>query len=326
MSMPEVLSAFKADKAGLTLQEVGKRRARYGRNELPRERAPGPVRIFFRQFLSPLVVILVAAAFVSIALGELLDAGVIAAAVLVNTIIGFAQEFKATSALEKLHRLVDPHAIVLRNGVHASITAGELVPGDILVLRAGDKVSADARLLEAVQLSVNEAVLTGESIPVEKITRVSRHEAALAERACMVFAGTHIVGGRGLAVVIATGTATELGHIAKLVEPLPVSVEVTTNDPKEMLIKNSNAIPYQTIVALAESPRKAGLMYVGSDDGRLHTTIDSGKEWTELTSKLPARKWFSRLVPSIHAEGAVYVTQRGREDDDFSAYIYKSVD
>jgi photosystem II stability/assembly factor-like uncharacterized protein len=105
-----------------------------------------------------------------------------------------------------------------------------------------------------------------------------------------------------------------------------MSPDLTNNDAKEMLLKNSNAIPYQTIVALAESPKKAGLMYVGSDDGRLHTTIDSGKEWTELTSKLPVRKWFSRVIPSEHAEGTVYVAQRGREDDDFAAYIYKSVD
>jgi hypothetical protein len=105
-----------------------------------------------------------------------------------------------------------------------------------------------------------------------------------------------------------------------------MSPDLTKNDPKEMLVKNSNAIPYQTIVALAESPKKAGLMYVGSDDGRLHTTIDSGKEWTELTNRLPVRRWFSGLVPSKYAEGTVYVTQRGREDDDFAAYIYKSTD
>jgi hypothetical protein len=105
-----------------------------------------------------------------------------------------------------------------------------------------------------------------------------------------------------------------------------MSPDLTNNNAAEMLIKNSNAIPYQTIVSLAESPKKAGLMYVGSDDGRLHTTIDSGKEWTELTSKLPVRKWFAGLVPSRYEEGTVYVVQRGREDDDFAAYIYKSTD
>ncbi len=105
-----------------------------------------------------------------------------------------------------------------------------------------------------------------------------------------------------------------------------ISPDLTDNNAAQMLIRNSNAIPYQTIVALAESPKKAGLLYVGSDDGRLHTTIDNGKEWTDLTNRLPVRRWISRLVPSQHAEGTVYVTQRGREDDDFAAYIYKSTD
>ncbi|MDA1306920.1 MAG: hypothetical protein O2917_06630, partial [Acidobacteria bacterium] len=105
-----------------------------------------------------------------------------------------------------------------------------------------------------------------------------------------------------------------------------ISPDLTDNNSDQMLIRNSNAIPYQSIVALAESSKKAGLIYVGSDDGRLHTTIDTGKEWTELTSRLPVRRWISRLLPSQHAEGTVYVTQRGREDDDFAPYIYKSTD
>ena len=99
-----------------------------------------------------------------------------------------------------------------------------------------------------------------------------------------------------------------------------------TDNKKEQMGENPSAIPYQTIVALAESPKKKDLLYVGTDDGRLHTTIDGGKEWSELTSKLPVRRWLSRLVPSAHVEGTVYVTQRGREDDDFAAYIYKSTD
>lgn len=105
-----------------------------------------------------------------------------------------------------------------------------------------------------------------------------------------------------------------------------ISPDLTDNNTAQMLIRNSNAIPYQSIVALAESPKRAGLLYVGSDDGRVHTTIDNGKEWTELTSKLPVRRWISRLVPSAHAEGTVYITQRGREDDDFAPYLYRSTD
>ena len=104
-----------------------------------------------------------------------------------------------------------------------------------------------------------------------------------------------------------------------------ISPDLTDNNAAQMG-QNPSAIPYQTIIAMAESPKKKDLLYVGTDDGRLHTTIDGGKEWTELTSRLPVRRWISRVTPSAHAEGTVYVTQRGREDDDFAAYIYKSTD
>jgi photosystem II stability/assembly factor-like uncharacterized protein len=105
-----------------------------------------------------------------------------------------------------------------------------------------------------------------------------------------------------------------------------ISADLTSNDPAQMLPKSSSEIPYQTIVALAESPRKAGLIYAGTDDGRLHVTQDDGKTWTDLTANLPVRKWISRVVPSQHADGTVYVSQRGREDDDFTPYVYKSTD
>jgi photosystem II stability/assembly factor-like uncharacterized protein len=104
-----------------------------------------------------------------------------------------------------------------------------------------------------------------------------------------------------------------------------ISPDLTLNS-KEQMGENPSAIPYQTIVALAESPRRKDLFYVGSDDGRLHMSLDAGKEWTELTSRLPVRRWISRVVPSAFAENTVYVTQRGREDDDFAAYVYKSTD
>ena len=105
-----------------------------------------------------------------------------------------------------------------------------------------------------------------------------------------------------------------------------ISPDLTGNDPAQMLLKSSSAIPYQTIVALAESPRTKGLLYAGSDDGRLHVTTDDGKTWTDLSASLPTRKWVSRIVASQHAEGTVYVTQRGREDDEFGVYVYKSTD
>jgi hypothetical protein len=104
-----------------------------------------------------------------------------------------------------------------------------------------------------------------------------------------------------------------------------ISPDLTGNNRDQMGV-NPSAIPYQTLVAIAESPLKKNLLYAGSDDGRLHSTIDGGKEWTDLTTRLPVRRWISRIVPSAHAEGTVYVTQRGREDDDFAAYVYKSTD
>ena len=104
------------------------------------------------------------------------------------------------------------------------------------------------------------------------------------------------------------------------------SPDLTSNDPSRMLLKSSSAIPYQTIVALAESPRRQGVLYAGTDDGRLHVTSDAGKTWRDLTAAVPTRKWYSRIVPSQHTDGTVYITQRGREDDDFGVYVYKSTD
>jgi len=105
-----------------------------------------------------------------------------------------------------------------------------------------------------------------------------------------------------------------------------ISKDLSANDPAQMLLKSSNAIPYQTVVSLAESMRAKELIYAGTDDGHLHVTRDGGATWTELTSALPTRKWISRVVPSQHDEGTVYVTQRGREDDDFGVYVYRSTD
>ena len=105
-----------------------------------------------------------------------------------------------------------------------------------------------------------------------------------------------------------------------------ISPDLTANDPSRMLLRSSSAIPFQTITSLAESPRRRGLLYAGTDDGNLHVTQDDGKTWTELTANVPGRRWYSHVVPSQHADGTVYVTQRGREDDDFGVYVYKSTD
>ena len=105
-----------------------------------------------------------------------------------------------------------------------------------------------------------------------------------------------------------------------------ISHDLTSNVPSRMLLHSSSAVPFQTITALAESPRRKGLLYAGTDDGRLHVTMDDGRNWTDLSARVPTSRWYSRVTPSQHADGTVYVAQRGREDDDFGVYVYKSTD
>lgn len=202
---------------GLTEFEIEKRLVTHGRNELPSKKQITWWQVLFSQFTGPMVIILMFAAFVSALLAEWVDAGVITAAILLNTTIGFVQEYKANRSLQQLRALLQPRAVVRREGKEKEINATEIVPGDILILHTGDQMTADARLIEAISLEVNEAPLTGESLPISKQTESLRAGKALAERINMVYAGTHVVGGHGAALVIGTGMQTEIGRIASLV-------------------------------------------------------------------------------------------------------------
>jgi P-type Ca2+ transporter type 2C len=213
----KVFESLKSSENGLVSLEVEKRLLRNGKNELPKEESDGVVKVFVRQFTSPLIVILILAAVASYFLHEFVDMGVIIAAIVLNTIIGFVQEYKANKALEHLRVLVQPKATVLRDGREQNISAGALVVGDVLILQTGDSVTADARIFESVDLEANESTLTGESATVEKNIKKLGAKALMAERHNMVFAGTNIVAGRAKAVVVETGLSTELGKIANLV-------------------------------------------------------------------------------------------------------------
>jgi len=217
LSVDETLKKLKSSMDGLTKREVEERRERFGLNELPKEKPVKWWTVLFGQLSGPMIVILAIAAFISAGLHEWVDTGVIVAAIVVNTAIGFFQELKASRALEHLQALVQPHAFVVRDGKEVFLTAKEIIPGDVLVLKTGDSITADARLIESIDLQVNEASLTGESVPISKSLEPNNRGTVLAERTCMVFAGTAIVGGRGRAVVAATATDTELGSIAQLV-------------------------------------------------------------------------------------------------------------
>ena len=224
-----VLARLGADPdRGLDPAEVETRRARYGPNRL-REAPPPPTwRRFLGHFLEPLVAILLVAAVVSGAMGDLVDALAILAIVVLNGAIGFIQEERAERALSALRRLSAPLAKAVRGGQLRAIPAVELVPGDRVVLEAGDRVPADARLIRSFDLRVQEASLTGESVPVDKLAgEVLDSRAPLAERSNMVFMGTAVAAGKADAVVVATGMETELGQIAGLLggagrEPTPL--------------------------------------------------------------------------------------------------------
>jgi Ca2+-transporting ATPase len=201
---------------GLTSAEAAERLATLGRNELARQRPTSPWRLLAAQLASPVVWLLLGACVVSALLGEVNAAVAIGAIVLLNALVGFFQEHRAERAVLALRSMTAPRARVLRDGHTLQLPAAEVVVGDLLVLEAGDVVAADARLREAHTLAANEAALTGESFPSEKSIQPAPAGAPLAERHDTVFLGTHIASGSGLAQVVATAMATELGKVAHL--------------------------------------------------------------------------------------------------------------
>jgi len=213
-----VLDELKTQDSGLETDDARARLAEYGLNELKQEKKESKIMLLLNQFRNFLIIILIAAAAVSFAIGEAMDALVIFVIVVINAIVGFGQEFRAEKALEALKKMTSASARVLRDGREAKIPAAELVPGDIVLLEAGDRVPADARLLEALELRVDEAALTGESLPVDKNSNAVRAIAPLADRIDMVYSGTVIVYGKATAVITATGMKTELGKIASMVQ------------------------------------------------------------------------------------------------------------
>lgn len=203
---------------GLKSREVGARLEKFGLNQLQKAKKISPWQIFVAQFLDFMVLVLLGAAIISGILGERADAITIIAIVILNAILGFIQEFRAEKSLEALKELSAPQASVIRDGKVQRIAARLVVPGDIMVLESGDRVAADGRLLEAVDLEVNEATLTGESLAVSKNAAVIRDaRAGLGDQRNMVFAGTVVSSGRGKAVVTATGMDTEIGKIAGMI-------------------------------------------------------------------------------------------------------------
>jgi len=204
---------------GLTNDEARKRLNEYGPNELMEKKKKTAIAMFLDQFKDFMILILIGAAVISGFIGELSDTIAIIVIVVINAVIGFIQEYRAEKAMDALKKMAAYTATVIRDGVHTSIAASELVPGDIVVLEAGRIVPADMRLLETFNLKVEEAALTGESIPVEKqCDALSDKSLPLGDRKNMAFKGTVVSYGRGLGIVVATGMDTELGKIASMLQ------------------------------------------------------------------------------------------------------------
>lgn len=204
---------------GLTEAEANARLQHYGPNTLAEATQRSLVAILARQFASLIVILLLVASIVAFVLGDASEGVAILVVIVLNALIGFATEWKAASALEGLQKQAVPIARVQRDGAERQVAAKQLVPGDIVLLNAGDRVPADGRIIETAQLEVDEAPLTGESLPVAKTAdAVADETAALGDRQSMVHLGTVVTGGRGRAIVTATGAATEMGRIGKLLD------------------------------------------------------------------------------------------------------------
>ncbi len=232
LSVEDTFKELKSSKNGLTDEDVAKRLAKHGPNELTMQKGTSPIIIFLSQFKDLMVIILIIATIISAALEEYIDSVVILIILILNAIIGFSQEYKAEKAIMALQALTAPNATVIRNGKELLVPARELVVGDIILLQTGYMVPADCRLIEAINLKVNESSLTGESKAANKdADKICNEKTFLGDRFNVAFSSTTVEYGRGMAIVTATGMHTEVGHIADMIrkvefEPTPLQLKL----------------------------------------------------------------------------------------------------
>ncbi len=276
----DILFEFGTSELGLKESEVSARRAKYGANVLPKKKKDGIFKIFFREFIDPMVLLLVVAIIASIIAGEYIDAAVIAFIILIDAIMGTYQENKANNTAEALADYIKVQVKVVRDSENQIVNAEELVPGDFVMLESGDKISADMRLVETHNFSVDESVLTGESVQVAKNPEtIGKVGASLGDQRNMAFSGTTVVSGRAKAIVVKTGLSTELGKIAdsinktdKAKSPLTLRVEKLSRQITIMILIIAavltallivKKVPYTeillTVIAFAVSAMPEGL-------------------------------------------------------------------
>ncbi len=251
-----VFALLNAGEDGLARDEVNLRLGEYGQNRLPEASTRGPLVRFFYQFHNLLIYVLLAASGVTAMLGHWVDAGVILGVVVVNAVIGFVQEGKAENALKAIRRMLSPQAVVLRDGQRATIPADELVPGDVVLMQSGDKVPADLRLFRVKSLQIQESVLTGESVAVEKGVKPVTEDTVLGDRRCMAYSGTLVTYGQGSGVVVATGSHTEIGRISTML----AQVETLTTPLLRQMSQFSRWLT-AVIIAIAAATSVFGILF-----------------------------------------------------------------
>lgn len=218
LAAEDAFRILESSESGLATDEANRRLAVHGPNILQRHSGDGPLQLLWRQINNPLIWVLIGSAGLAMGLGKITDGSVVFAVVVINTIIGFFQEYRAGKAIEALSDMVPEIAAVIRDGKRNDLPVADLVPGDVILLASGDRVPADVRLVTVSNLQIDEAALTGESVPVSKSPAAVDGKAGIGDRLCLAFSGTLVTYGTGTAVVVATGGKTELGRISTLLK------------------------------------------------------------------------------------------------------------
>ncbi|MBI1397763.1 MAG: HAD-IC family P-type ATPase [Betaproteobacteria bacterium] len=311
----DVLTRFGTSADGLAAAEADARLARHGPNQLPSQAGPGFLRRFVLQFHNVFIYVLLASGALVLVLGHLVDAAVIFGVTVINAVIGFLQESRAETALRAIRDMLQPVASVVRGGRRESVAAPRIVPGDIVHLEAGDRVPADVRLLQAHAFAVDEAALTGESVPVAKGEAVVEFERPVAERVNMAYAGTLVTRGRARGVVVATGARTEIGRISGLIAGVESLRTPLTRKLETFARRLTFAILVASAVVLVVGVRRGldlaytfmavvGLAVAAIPEGLpaiLTITLAIG------VRRMAARRAIVRWLPSVETLGSVTV-------------------
>lgn len=315
-TVEDCLATLETVPEGLTASEAAQRLASFGPNRLPEAEGHGPLRRLLAQFHNVLIYVLLAAAAVTAALQHWVDTGVILAVVVANALIGFIQEGKAEAAMKAIRNMLAPHAAVLRDNRRVTVDGADLVPGDVVLLEAGDKVPADLRVLEARGLAAQEAILTGESVPVEKGVLAVAADAPLGDRRSMLWSGTLVTQGTARGVVVATGKATEIGRIGGLL----AQVEQITTPLVQQMDHFARWLSF--LILLAAALLLAYTYFVGHRDFADTFMVVVGIAVAAIPEGLPAvmtitlaigvqamanRNAIVRRLPAIEAIGSVSV-------------------